>query len=1280
MRGGAGRLAAIAAAACAAVHGAAAAQTVAVADLYAEPDLRDEAAAATLLVRSMLDVGGAVASRDALEVEARRAGLRGPALWIGDGDAPAVAAALGVRAVVIGAVDRDGIDLVARGRAVGPDGSTVAVFRARAPDGDVTALARGIATPIASALGLATHRYPAASVGQLRPFARAARALLAGDPAAAADALAGADLLAAARVAAATEIAARVANAEHLPVERRALAALAGARAAQIFAFARGADPVAVACRARAHLAALDADAAARELDAVARVRRPPPILRLARAELAHRRGDAAAAAAELAPLLGRAPYVPALPVVADLPPGALPAKVERAAVAAAESVRATRPRLAAALGLRAARAAAGRDLSRALALISVRELDAIEVDRLAPIVDRAREGGDAEALRLAAEIAMRRGDRDAALAAVRALLQRRPDDRVGARYLGRLLWAGGDRDGALAAYARAATGGDRAARAEWARALVAAGRAADADLDGDDSALALRARAARLAAAGDARGAATALATAAELDPADGALVEEAATAHRQAGADDEAAALEARRAWLRDDAGSAPAATAAEVDDGPAAAPAALADARAAALADALARMLAAFPALAERRVARIALVPLAGGGGPVYAPRRAVPERLRAALERAVAAPAFGAKVAPLAADPMREPLAAARLRELARSARADAILLYRARPRGRAAEIKLTLYEAATGDALDVVDRVEGAAADHLVVWNRTFVGALVAIGGLLALWLGLRALRGTGGVRVRLDLDPAADDAAYAIELSRRSKRPDVGDLADYVARMRRGGHKTGRLSATLAGALTEFPSVPAGTWWVHVLGGHTKGGQLRAVPPRASARVRVRRGKVADVRIDLVPPVTEYTFVVYDGDEPVRGASVRADRGPSATTGASGEAVLELPRGSHVVRIEAGGLRVERRIDVTDTKLHRVVVNLARERRLADVADGIELAPEPAGDIEILPTSQSAAPRVASGSSPAGLPDAARSPSAPALATGSDASPHAATAAVASGGLAMAGALGRYRRVAELGRGAMGVVYRARDAVLERDVALKIMTPQMRAHPVALQFFLQEAKALAQLNHPNIVTVYDQGQDGDEAFMVMEFVDGQTLEALLADRAPLPLSRALDIADQLCRGLAYAHARHVIHRDIKPANVFVARDGTVKIGDFGLARVVHELRIQRTEVRGTPLYMAPEQIHGVDIDHRADLYAAGCTIYELVAGRPPFIEGEVLYHHLHTEPAPPSQYNPDVPAALDQLLLRCLAKDKHARIARAEDICEALRPLRQRYG
>jgi serine/threonine-protein kinase len=251
---------------------------------------------------------------------------------------------------------------------------------------------------------------------------------------------------------------------------------------------------------------------------------------------------------------------------------------------------------------------------------------------------------------------------------------------------------------------------------------------------------------------------------------------------------------------------------------------------------------------------------------------------------------------------------------------------------------------------------------------------------------------------------------------------------------------------------------------------------------------------------------------------------------------------------------------------------------------------------------------------------------------------------------------------------GRYEVRSELGRGAMGRVLRAWDPILERDVALKLLSEDLRADPSALDLFTREARSLAQLNHPNILTVHDFGQDSDDWYIVMEFVDGRTLDRILGEHKRLPLAEAVRIAAAVCEGLGFAHERKIIHRDIKPSNIMVTRTGGVKIADFGLARVVRELTVRKTKVSGTPHYMSPEQIRGTHLDFRTDFYALGCTFFEMLTGDPPFMQGEVLYHHVCTPPPLASKaLRGAVDAEVDAVVLRAMSKNRDLRYKSAAD-------------
>ncbi len=203
----------------------------------------------------------------------------------------------------------------------------------------------------------------------------------------------------------------------------------------------------------------------------------------------------------------------------------------------------------------------------------------------------------------------------------------------------------------------------------------------------------------------------------------------------------------------------------------------------------------------------------------------------------------------------------------------------------------------------------------------------------------------------------------------------------------------------------------------------------------------------------------------------------------------------------------------------------------------------------------------------------------------------------------------------------RYRLIKKIGQGGMGIVYQAEDSVLNRVVAYKVLPPSVKEQPKVLSSFLREARIAASLSHPNIVAVYDAGHESGDLYIVMEYVDGISLKERLQQVAPLPHDEFMHVALQLCQGLAYAHRHKVVHRDIKPANVMLGRDGQIKIMDFGLAKVVSDALADRTSVKGTPLYMAPEQVTGDQVDHQSDIYSLGCTLYRMATGRPPLTGG-----------------------------------------------------------
>lgn len=247
----------------------------------------------------------------------------------------------------------------------------------------------------------------------------------------------------------------------------------------------------------------------------------------------------------------------------------------------------------------------------------------------------------------------------------------------------------------------------------------------------------------------------------------------------------------------------------------------------------------------------------------------------------------------------------------------------------------------------------------------------------------------------------------------------------------------------------------------------------------------------------------------------------------------------------------------------------------------------------------------------------------------------------------------------------RYAIDREIGRGGMAVVYRARDAVLDRIVALKFLNDPS-GHAESARIFLREAQVAAALNHANIITVYDVGVLGGRPFIAMELVEGQDVASILESRGRLPVSEAVWIALRAADALGYAHRRHVVHRDVKPSNLMVTAEGTLKVMDFGLARAFDGMR-RSTQVSGTPAYMAPEQFVGVVVDGRADIFSLGVTFYEMLTGELPFEGLDRL-----TPPVPPSVRTPGVPSAIDAVVLHVLAPRAEDRVRTAEDFAAAL--------
>jgi tetratricopeptide (TPR) repeat protein len=262
---------------------------------------------------------------------------------------------------------------------------------------------------------------------------------------------------------------------------------------------------------------------------------------------------------------------------------------------------------------------------------------------------------------------------------------------------------------------------------------------------------------------------------------------------------------------------------------------------------------------------------------------------------------------------------------------------------------------------------------------------------------------------------------------------------------------------------------------------------------------------------------------------------------------------------------------------------------------------------------------------------------------------------------------------------GRYRLQSELGRGGMGIVYRAEDAMLHREVAYKVLPPYLFGRDQNPEQLLAEARAAARLSHPNIVQVYDAGRDENGFFVVMELVRGEGLDVLLA-RREMTLKGVVMVAEQICSALAHAHDRRIVHRDLKPSNlIWSDAEKRIKLTDFGLARIFEDSGKVQTQPAGTPSYMSPEQIRGEAVGPPSDIYALGCLLFEMLCRRSVFGSGpRSLHQHLNAQPDDPRNLRPETPPALAELILRCLAKEPDQRPPAAAEIGRLLAAIAAR--
>lgn len=268
--------------------------------------------------------------------------------------------------------------------------------------------------------------------------------------------------------------------------------------------------------------------------------------------------------------------------------------------------------------------------------------------------------------------------------------------------------------------------------------------------------------------------------------------------------------------------------------------------------------------------------------------------------------------------------------------------------------------------------------------------------------------------------------------------------------------------------------------------------------------------------------------------------------------------------------------------------------------------------------------------------------------------------------------------------LGRYKIIKEIGHGAMGIVYEAKDPLIDRIVAVKTinlqdLTPEEKKEYEA-RFYL-EARSGGRLSHPNIVTIHDLGESEGVPYIAMELMEGRELQNLLKGEQLLPIKETLNIAIQVATGLAYAHEHGIVHRDIKPSNIMVLKGGLVKIADFGIARMDSwRLNTTHGKLLGSPHYMSPEQVSSSPIDQRSDIFSVGTLLYRMLSGQVPFSGNNthaISYKIVHEEPQKPSSLNPEVPDRLDSIVLKCLSKNPDDRYQNAIELADDLRACQE---
>ena len=527
---------------------------------------------------------------------------------------------------------------------------------------------------------------------------------------------------------------------------------------------------------------------------------------------------------------------------------------------------------------------------------------------------------------------------------------------------------------------------------------------------------------------------------------------------------------------------------------------------------------------------------------------------------------------------------------------------------------------------------------------------------------LALLLLVRAiLLRPGDLSVAIEY-PAELRGTFSVWLTRRAR------AAKRSARVRSGrrAQRARRGERHLVARETRFDALAPGEYWIQIEGtleDPSRESLLRQVSE--TQRVRVLRNQTLRAEFDLRPRGCPLQLRIRWDGSPVEQACAAALGQPGSLRYArQGVARLELPLGRHRVAVGSGDRVAELEVELSSHRTQSVEVELGGSGALLFRGCPPAVSPYVQGDL-------SGAARALEREGHAELArrlldrwqeSRGLTPSGDAAAKPDGDAGDAARIELADSGQS------RYDILEQIGRGGMGVVFKARDRRLGRLVALKQLPENLREHPTAIQLFLREARSAAALNHPNIVTLYDADEENGKFFLTMELLEGQPLNQILRREERLSAHRCCQLGVQIAAGLQYAHEKRIVHRDVKTANLFWTRDKLLKVMDFGLARMLEEVRKSTTVIGGTPYYVAPEQIEGSSVDQRADLYAFGITLFELLTGGVPFREGDVLFHHRNSPAPDPRERVASLPDALAELIGRLLEKDPARRPQSAAEV------------